>query len=95
MRDPDRDVRNQVAICAAFLSDLKAVQLIAQLATDPDARIRERIASYDDLDTATLEQLLKDPDPEVRIPLAYNKVTPTPAAVIEALANDLDPQVRW
>lgn len=91
VRDPDSEVR----YCMSQILYNGPTTLQTQLATDPDARIRERIANYDVLDTATLEQLLKDPDPEVRISLACNKVTPTPAAVIEALANDSDPQVRW
>ena len=68
--------------------------LQTQLATDPEARIRARIARYD-LDMATLEQLLRDPDSEVRIALACNKTSPIPTYIIEALANDPDADVRW
>lgn len=95
VRDANRDVRDAVAEDIGYSSHPKRVQLIAPLARDLDARIRERVARYGDLDTVTLELLLKDPDPEVRKALGYNKVQPTPAFVIEALANDLVAQVRW
>ena len=85
--DESHDVRVELTVHAESMS--------AQLASDPDDDIRERIARRNDLDTATLKQLLKDPRARVRRTLAHNKTTPTPIFMLEALCADPDRHVRW
>jgi hypothetical protein len=56
---------------------------------------RRHLAELDGLSRAALEILMVDPSMEVRQPLAYNKVEPTPVWVLERLASDPGNFVRW
>lgn len=56
-RDPDPDVRAQVA----WRSDLDPA-LLDELARDPDPKVRERVAGYPGLDPVLLDELGRDTD---------------------------------
>lgn len=81
------DLREWVA-----LNKTIPLEILAELADDPDVTVRSTVAQKRKLSLELMRKLAKDPHEAVRHSIAYNRSTPPD--VLELLVNDPWPAVR-